>query len=84
MAVSQRLDRKAFEVVWTEGLDSTDDVKVFFINPGDLSDISNTDARANDGSAVATVPADFSGEINVEVRTVTDGTVIDKGTISLK
>lgn len=83
MAVSQRLDRKAFEVVWTEGLDSTDQVKVFFINPADLSDISNTDPRENDGSAVATVPADFSGEINVEVRTATDGNLLDSGTITL-
>jgi len=69
-------------VTWDAG-SHDGEVQLFFINPADLSDISNTDARANDGEAVATVPADFSGEVNVEVHALT-GEVIDKGTITLK
>ena len=81
MAVKVSYDRKAILVTWEPG-DHKGDVQLFFTNPGDLSDISNTDARANDGEGVASVPYDFTGEINVEVKDA-DGNVIDSGTISV-
>jgi len=80
MAVATRTDRHAFVVTWDAG-DGEGDVQLFFTSP-DGDDVSNTDARTNDGEAVATVPADFSGDINVEVR-ASDGSVVDSGTITL-
>lgn len=81
MAVEISYDRKAILVTWDPG-DHDGEVQLFFTNSGDLSDISNTDARANDGEGVASVPYDFTGAINVEVKTL-DGEVIDSGEIAV-
>lgn len=81
MAVAVSYDRRAILVTWDKG-DYDGDVQLFFTNPGDLSDISNTDARANDGEGVATVPKNYVGQIKVEVKTL-DGEVIDEGEIEV-
>lgn len=79
--VAVSYDRKAILVTWDPG-DYEGEVALYFTNPSDSSDVSNTDARDNDGEAVATVPATFIGAILCEVRD-SDGNVIDSGTLSI-
>ena len=81
MSVGISLERKALQVTWEPG-DYDGEVQLFFTNPGNLEDVSNTDARANDGDALVSVPYNFSGEINCEVKAL-DGTVVDSGVLSV-
>lgn len=80
MAVAISLDRKAVQVTWTEGLDYTGEVQLFFTR-GD--DVSNTDPRANDGDATVSVPSNFTGTTHVQVLTVPDKNVLDEGDLTL-
>ena len=77
MAVAVSYDRKAILVTWEPG-DHKGDVQLFFTNPGDLSDISNTDARANDGEGVAPSPTTSRARSTWRSRTRT-GTSSTRG-----
>lgn len=79
MAVGISLERKGIQVTWTENLDPDGQVQLYFARNGD---VSNTDERTNDGSALVSVPYAFIGNTNMEVRDL-DGNVLDAGELTI-
>ena len=78
MSVGISLERKGIQVTWDPGAHAGE-VQLFF-SRGD--DVSNTDARANDGDALVSVPYDFAGTTHMQVRDI-DGNVIDSGDLDI-
>ena len=73
------LERKGIQVTWDSSLSESAEAVLYF-SRGD--DVSNTDARANDGDALVSVPYDFSGTTHLQVRDL-DGNVIDEGDVEI-
>jgi hypothetical protein len=77
MAVELSNDRKAVEITWDSSLVNGKKVEIRCVNP-ENQDIS-TRKTENDGKAVITFPADYSGMCHVTV--VGAGDTEDSGTI---
>jgi len=75
------LTRKAVNLSWDTEVATGDTVDLRCTNPNNLEDVSTRDGLNNDGFAVVTFPADYSGECMVEI-TGSDGGV-DTGTIEV-
>ena len=73
------LERKGIQVTWDATLSDSTEAQLYFTRNGDAS---NTDARANDGNALVSVPYAFSGSTHLEVRDL-DGNVIDSGDLEI-
>lgn len=79
MAVELSLDRKAIEITWASDVVKGKRVHIRCVNP-DGGDVSTLDTK-NDGRAVITFPADYSGDTEVTVRG--SGNSYDWGMISV-
>ena len=80
MAVELNIERRAVEIKWTPG-DYTGNVKV--VATGEAGDIHNTSDMPNDGKAVLSYPADFSGTSTIQVLGVEDDALVDEGDIEI-
>jgi len=78
MAVRISNERQGVELEW----DETGDDQVTVYAQGEDGSWHNTNQMGNDGRALVSYPANFTGESLVEVRTA-DGTVVDSGTIKI-
>lgn len=73
------LERKGIQVTWDATLSEATEAQLYFSRNGD---VSNTDARANDGNALVSVPYTFAGTTHLEVRDL-DGNIIDSGDLEI-
>ncbi len=81
MTVSIDLTRKAVNVAWDPGANTTDPVTLVATNP-DTGDESDRKGLVNDGLAVVTYPADYSGTSHIDILGP-DGEVVDSGDIDV-
>jgi len=84
MTVAINVERKGVEVTWDaegDGSGAGADGVTVYAKAGD-EEWHNTAQMPNDGKAVLSYPADFTGSSYVEVRDA-NGNVIDSGTISV-
>lgn len=81
MTVVKDLTRTAFEITWDAAAVGAEDalVDIKATNP-DNGDVSTRDGLTNDGRAVWSTPADYSGTVDFEV-VGPDGT--ETGTITV-
>jgi len=80
MPVEINVERKAIEIKW-EPSDYVGNVKV--VATGEAGDIHNTTDMPNDGKAVLSYPADFSGTSTIQVLGVEDDALVDEGDIEI-
>ncbi len=80
MAVQIDGTRKAVNISWDTDIVQGEEVEIIATNPNDLDDISTRVVR-NDGYAVLTYPADYSGESQIIVTGEDEGE--DTGTIAV-
>ena len=81
MAVEINVERKAIEIKW-DASDYQGNVKV--VATGEAGDTHNTSDMPNDGKAVLSYPADFSGTSTIQVLGVDDDQVVDEGDITIE
>ena len=79
MAVELALDRKAVEITWNAKALDGHMVDIVCVNPAN-EDVS-TRRTENDGRAVLTFPADYSGK--TEVFVTADGSEVETGFIEV-
>lgn len=80
MPVEINVERKAVEIKWDPS-DYEGNVKVLAV--GEAGDIHNTSNMPNDGKAVLSYPADFSGESAIQIVGVEDDQLVDEGSIEI-
>lgn len=80
MTVEVNVERKAVEVKWDVS-DYEGDVKLIAV--GAAGDVHNTRDMPNDGKAVLSYPADFSGTSAIQVVGVADDALVDEGEIEI-
>ena len=80
MTVQIDVTRKAVGITWDRDIVDGDTANLRCVNPNN-EDVSTRNAITNDGAAVVTFPADYTGECNVTV-TGSDGGE-DSGVISV-
>lgn len=80
MSVEINVERKAVEIQWDPS-DYHGNVKV--VATGEAGDVHNTSDMPNDGKAVLSYPADFSGTSVVQVLGVDDDAIVDEGDITI-
>lgn len=80
MPVEINVERKAVEIKW-DASDYQGNVKV--VATGEAGDIHNTSNMPNDGKAVLSYPADFSGTSTIQVLGVDDDQIVDEGDITI-
>ena len=73
------LERKGIQVTWDSSLSTEKEAVLYFSRNGD---VSNTDARANDGNALVSVPYTFEGTTHLEVKDL-NGNTIDEGDLTI-
>lgn len=80
MPVEINVERKAVEIKW----DPSDyDGNVRVVATGEAGDVHNTSDMPNDGKAVLSYPAEFSGNSVVQVLGVDDDAIVDEGDITI-
>ena len=80
MSVEINVERKAVEISWDPS-DYEGNVKVLAV--GEAGDIHNTSNMPNDGKAVLSYPAEFSGTSAIQIVGVDDDQLVDEGEIEV-
>lgn len=79
MAVRLNTERKGVSILWDE-VDEDQEVTVYAT--GEAGDVHNKLPQPNNGEAGLFFPADFDGDVHVEIRDA-NGNVLEAGDFSL-